>query len=39
MVHQSLELAAKFVENVLPFINEREEEMAEVPINLTLFLL
>ena len=31
-----LELAAKFVENVLPFVNEREEEMAEVAINLRI---
>ena len=31
-----LELAAKFVENVLPFINEREEEMTEVTINLRI---
>ena len=27
-----LELAAKFVENALPFVNEREEGMAEVAI-------
>ena len=31
-----LELAAKFVENVLPFINKREEELAEVTINLRI---
>ena len=31
-----LELAAKFVENVQLFVNEREKEMAEVAINLRI---
>ena len=31
-----LELAAKFVENALPFVNEREEGMAEVAINVMI---
>ena len=31
-----VELEAKFVENALPFVNEREEGMAEVAINVMI---